>query len=101
VKSGIRDRTSEFIVSENSWPLFLYENYSFDDTNLEKGLFQSKILIQVGTSGCNCEYVLFTKISNCARHSKLYLHRHLLRKKLMAMAMVPTSWKTTGAPGGH
>ncbi|KAG1727199.1 hypothetical protein EDD22DRAFT_961293 [Suillus occidentalis] len=46
VKSGIRDRTSEFIVSENSWPLFLYENYSFDNTNLEKGLFQSKILIQ-------------------------------------------------------
>ncbi|KAG2143671.1 hypothetical protein DEU56DRAFT_733151 [Suillus clintonianus] len=46
VKAGIRDRTSEFIVSENSWPLFLYENYSFDDSNLEKGLFQSKILIQ-------------------------------------------------------
>ncbi|KAG2745790.1 hypothetical protein P692DRAFT_201719517 [Suillus brevipes Sb2] len=46
VKAGIRDRTSDFIVSENSWPLFLYENYSFDSTDLEKGLFQSKILIQ-------------------------------------------------------
>jgi hypothetical protein len=100
VKAGIRDRTSDFIVSENSWPLFLYENYSFDSTDLEKGLFQSKILIQVSTSGCNREYV-FTKSCNCARHLKLYLHHHLLRKKLMAMAMVPTSWNVTGAPGGH
>ncbi|KAG2080188.1 hypothetical protein BD769DRAFT_1685226 [Suillus cothurnatus] len=46
VKAGIHNRTSDFIVSENSWPLFLYENYSFDDSNLEKGLFKSKILIQ-------------------------------------------------------
>ncbi|KAG1727335.1 hypothetical protein EDB19DRAFT_1943270 [Suillus lakei] len=46
VKAGIHDRTSEFIVSENSWPLFLYKNYSFNNSNLEKGLFQSKILIQ-------------------------------------------------------
>ncbi|KAG1893646.1 uncharacterized protein F5891DRAFT_962704 [Suillus fuscotomentosus] len=46
VKAGIRDRTSEYIVSENSWPLFLYENYSFDSSNLEKGLFKSKILVQ-------------------------------------------------------
>ncbi|KAG1889847.1 hypothetical protein F4604DRAFT_1568094, partial [Suillus subluteus] len=27
VKVGICDRTSEYIVSENSWPLFVYENY--------------------------------------------------------------------------
>jgi hypothetical protein len=47
VKAGIRDRTSDFIVSENSWPLFLYESYSFDDGDLEKGLFMSKILVQV------------------------------------------------------
>lgn len=100
VKAGIRDRTSDFIVSENSWPLFLYENYSFDNTDLEKGLFQSKILIQVGTSGCNREYV-FTKSCKCARHLKLYLHHPLLRKKLMAMAMVPTSWNVIGAPGGQ
>ncbi|KAG1860025.1 hypothetical protein C8R48DRAFT_714265 [Suillus tomentosus] len=46
VKAGIRDRTSEYIVSENSWPLFLYENYSPDSSNLEKGLFKSKILVQ-------------------------------------------------------
>ncbi|KAG1734555.1 hypothetical protein EDD22DRAFT_960057 [Suillus occidentalis] len=46
VKAGIRDRTSDHIVSENSWPLFVYENYSFSSGNLEKGLFKSKILVQ-------------------------------------------------------
>ncbi|KAG2757007.1 hypothetical protein P692DRAFT_201698458 [Suillus brevipes Sb2] len=46
VKAGIRDRTSDFIVSENSWPRFMYEGYSFDDSNLEKGLFMSRILVQ-------------------------------------------------------
>ncbi|KAG2147496.1 hypothetical protein DEU56DRAFT_730588 [Suillus clintonianus] len=46
VKAGIRDRTTEYIVSENSWPLFLYENYSADSSNLEEGLFKSKILVK-------------------------------------------------------
>ncbi|KAG2737703.1 hypothetical protein P692DRAFT_201732753 [Suillus brevipes Sb2] len=46
VKAGIRDRTSDYIVSENSWPLFVYQNYVFDESNLEKGLFMSKILVQ-------------------------------------------------------
>ncbi|KAG1750533.1 uncharacterized protein EDB91DRAFT_1046108, partial [Suillus paluster] len=46
VKAGIHDRTSQYIVSENSWPLFLYKNYSINSNNLEKGLFKSKILVQ-------------------------------------------------------
>ncbi|KAG1763405.1 hypothetical protein EDD22DRAFT_777165 [Suillus occidentalis] len=46
VKVGIRDRTSEYIVSENSWPLFLYEGYTVNGNNLEQGLFKSKILVQ-------------------------------------------------------
>ncbi|KAG2092778.1 hypothetical protein BD769DRAFT_1370718 [Suillus cothurnatus] len=46
VKAGIRDRTSDYIVSENSWPLFLYEKYSVNRNNLEHGLFKSKILVQ-------------------------------------------------------
>ncbi|KAG2752983.1 hypothetical protein P692DRAFT_20724342 [Suillus brevipes Sb2] len=46
VKAGIRDRTSDYIVSENSWPLFLYENYTINPDNLEEGLFKSKILLQ-------------------------------------------------------
>ncbi|KAG1820635.1 hypothetical protein EV424DRAFT_1539458 [Suillus variegatus] len=46
VKAGICDRTSDYIVSENSWPLFLYENYAVKLDNLEQGLFKSKILVQ-------------------------------------------------------
>ncbi|KAG1884330.1 hypothetical protein F4604DRAFT_1919497 [Suillus subluteus] len=38
VKAGIRDRTSEYIVSENSWP--------FND--LEEGFLKSKLLVLVG-----------------------------------------------------
>ncbi|KAG1816382.1 uncharacterized protein BJ212DRAFT_1503237, partial [Suillus subaureus] len=46
VKAGIRDQTSEYIMSENSWPLFMYENYAVNGGNLEQGLFKSKILVQ-------------------------------------------------------
>ncbi|KAG1775831.1 hypothetical protein EV702DRAFT_1199053 [Suillus placidus] len=46
MKAGIRERTSDYIVSENSWPLFVYENYTFNDSDLEKGLFMSKLLVK-------------------------------------------------------
>ncbi|KAG2092539.1 hypothetical protein BD769DRAFT_1679023 [Suillus cothurnatus] len=46
VKAGIRDRTADYIVLENSWPLFLYEKYTVNYENLEQGLFKSKILVQ-------------------------------------------------------
>ncbi|KAG1789841.1 uncharacterized protein HD556DRAFT_1446631 [Suillus plorans] len=45
VKAGIRDRTTAFIVSENSWPSFMYENYEADAKNLEHGLFKSRLLV--------------------------------------------------------
>ncbi|KAG2148559.1 hypothetical protein BD769DRAFT_1345559 [Suillus cothurnatus] len=45
VRAGIRDRTAAFIVSENSWPLFMYDNYEADAENLERGLFKSKLLV--------------------------------------------------------
>ncbi|KAG2743101.1 hypothetical protein P692DRAFT_20878957 [Suillus brevipes Sb2] len=45
VRAGIRDRTTAFIVSENSWPLFVYESYEVDVRNLECGLFKSKLLV--------------------------------------------------------
>ncbi|KAG2122365.1 uncharacterized protein EDB93DRAFT_1050063, partial [Suillus bovinus] len=44
--AGIRDRTVDYIVSENSWLLFLYEKYTVSYGNLEQGLFKSKILVQ-------------------------------------------------------
>lgn len=45
VRAGIRDRTTAFIVSENSWPSFMYENYQADPKNLERGLMKSKLLV--------------------------------------------------------
>ncbi|KAG1848798.1 hypothetical protein C8R48DRAFT_778736 [Suillus tomentosus] len=45
VKAGIRNRTTSFIVSENSWPTFMYENYEADAKNLEHGLMKSKLLV--------------------------------------------------------
>ncbi|KAG1720163.1 uncharacterized protein EDB91DRAFT_1088934 [Suillus paluster] len=46
IKVDICNRMSECIVSENSWPLFLYENYTVNCENLEEGLFKSKLLVQ-------------------------------------------------------
>ncbi|KAG0691998.1 hypothetical protein DFH29DRAFT_818435 [Suillus ampliporus] len=45
VKAGIRDRTTEYIVSENSWPLFMYKNYKVNSDNLEQGFLKSKLLV--------------------------------------------------------
>ncbi|KAG0696984.1 hypothetical protein DFH29DRAFT_1004123 [Suillus ampliporus] len=45
VRAGIRDHTTAFIVSENSWPLFMYQNYEADADNLERGLMKSKFLV--------------------------------------------------------
>ncbi|KAG1830387.1 hypothetical protein EV424DRAFT_1535090 [Suillus variegatus] len=46
VKAGIRDRMVDYIILENSWPLFLYEKYMVNYGNLKQGLFKSKILVQ-------------------------------------------------------
>ncbi|KAG1838751.1 hypothetical protein C8R48DRAFT_751521 [Suillus tomentosus] len=46
VRAGIRDRTDGYIVTEMSWPTFLYEQYTADQDNLEKGLFKSTLLLQ-------------------------------------------------------
>ncbi|KAG1758358.1 hypothetical protein EDD22DRAFT_956982 [Suillus occidentalis] len=45
VQTGIRDRTSEYIVSENSWPLFVYENYQVNSNDLEAGFLKSRLLV--------------------------------------------------------
>ncbi|KAG1770349.1 hypothetical protein EV702DRAFT_978065, partial [Suillus placidus] len=49
VKAGICDRTTTFIVSENSWLSFMYENYDADPNNLECGLMKSKLLIMASS----------------------------------------------------
>ncbi|KIK31503.1 hypothetical protein CY34DRAFT_19857 [Suillus luteus UH-Slu-Lm8-n1] len=43
--AGIRGRTTSFIVSENSWPAFIYENYEANAENLEHRLMKSKLLV--------------------------------------------------------
>ncbi|KAG1772183.1 hypothetical protein EV702DRAFT_1201571 [Suillus placidus] len=45
VRAGICGRTTSFIVSENSWPAFMYENYEANAENLEHGLMKSKLLV--------------------------------------------------------
>ncbi|KAG2046939.1 hypothetical protein BDR06DRAFT_851899, partial [Suillus hirtellus] len=66
VKAGIRDRTTAFIVSENSWPSFMYENYVADTKNLERGLMKSKLLLMasnlVSVNSCLSTMMLILQI---------------------------------------
>ncbi|KAG1823246.1 hypothetical protein EV424DRAFT_1538574 [Suillus variegatus] len=45
-KAGIRDRSEGYIVTDLSFPAFLYEKYTANLDNLEEGLFKGKILVQ-------------------------------------------------------
>ncbi|KAG0700511.1 hypothetical protein DFH29DRAFT_1001093 [Suillus ampliporus] len=45
VKAGIRDRTTKYIVLENSWPLFMYKKYKVNSDNLEESFLKSKLLV--------------------------------------------------------
>jgi hypothetical protein len=47
VKAGIRDRADGYIVTDLSFPTFVYEKYTAKPDDLEEGLFKSKILLQV------------------------------------------------------
>ncbi|KAG2089228.1 uncharacterized protein F5147DRAFT_587287, partial [Suillus discolor] len=58
--AGIRDRADGYIVTEMSWPTFLYERYTADENNLEEGLFKSALLVQAFKS-------IFTSPSSAKR----------------------------------
>ncbi|KAG1730492.1 hypothetical protein EDD22DRAFT_788685 [Suillus occidentalis] len=45
VKAGIQDHMTAYIVSENSWPLFMYQNCAAIAGNLEHGLMKSTLLV--------------------------------------------------------
>jgi hypothetical protein len=47
VKAGIRDRSEGYIVTDMSFPAFLYDKYQTNPDDLEEGLFKGKILLQV------------------------------------------------------
>ncbi|KAG1758959.1 hypothetical protein EDD22DRAFT_956352 [Suillus occidentalis] len=44
--AGIRDHADGFVVTEMSWPAFMYEKYTADQNNLEEGLFKSSLLVR-------------------------------------------------------
>ncbi|KAG2751878.1 hypothetical protein P692DRAFT_20726326 [Suillus brevipes Sb2] len=46
VKAGIRNRADGHIVTDLSFPAFLYEKYTANVDDLEQGLFKGKILVQ-------------------------------------------------------
>ncbi|KAG1792660.1 uncharacterized protein HD556DRAFT_1193378, partial [Suillus plorans] len=46
VRAGIRDRSEGYIVTDLSFPAYLYEGYTTNPDDLEEGLFKSKILLQ-------------------------------------------------------
>jgi hypothetical protein len=47
VKAGIRDCANGFIMTNLSFPAFVYETYTANPNDLEEGLFKGKILLQV------------------------------------------------------
>ncbi|KIK73736.1 hypothetical protein PAXRUDRAFT_20542 [Paxillus rubicundulus Ve08.2h10] len=46
VKDKVHNRDPLYLVTAHSWPLFLYENYVFDQTDAEQGLFCSTLLVK-------------------------------------------------------
>ena len=49
-RNKIRDLHPDFVVTANSWPTFLYEDYKYDPTEPAKGLFKGSILLKVRDS---------------------------------------------------
>ncbi|KAF8419799.1 hypothetical protein L210DRAFT_3615596 [Boletus edulis BED1] len=45
-RAKIRDMHPDFIVTANSWPKFLYEDYTYDPTNPSKGLFKGSMVLK-------------------------------------------------------
>ncbi|KAG2741436.1 hypothetical protein P692DRAFT_20751824 [Suillus brevipes Sb2] len=45
-RAGIRDRTEGYVVTDLSFPAFLYDKYTANPDDLEEGLFKGKILLQ-------------------------------------------------------
>ncbi|KAG1837683.1 hypothetical protein C8R48DRAFT_554278, partial [Suillus tomentosus] len=46
VRTGIRDRSEGYVVTDLSFPSFLYEKYNANSDDLEEGLFKGRILVQ-------------------------------------------------------
>ncbi|KAG1815896.1 hypothetical protein EV424DRAFT_1348343 [Suillus variegatus] len=46
VRAGIRDHSEGYVVTDLSFPTFLYDKYAANPHDLEEGLFKGKILLQ-------------------------------------------------------
>ncbi|KAG2110411.1 hypothetical protein DEU56DRAFT_920178 [Suillus clintonianus] len=46
IRAGIRDRIDGHIVTDLSFPAFLYDKYTANPNDLEEGLFKGKVLLQ-------------------------------------------------------
>ncbi|KAG1895855.1 uncharacterized protein F5891DRAFT_1193669 [Suillus fuscotomentosus] len=46
VRTGIRDQSEGYVVTDLSFPSFLYEKYNANSDDLEEGLFKGRILVQ-------------------------------------------------------
>ncbi|KAG1789010.1 uncharacterized protein HD556DRAFT_1244350 [Suillus plorans] len=46
VKAGIRNHSDGYIITDLSFPAYLYDKYTINPDDLEEGLFKGKILIQ-------------------------------------------------------
>jgi hypothetical protein len=51
VRAGIRNRSEGYIVTDLSFPTYLYDKYTANPDDLEEGLFKGKILVQVCRTG--------------------------------------------------
>ncbi|KAG1717393.1 uncharacterized protein EDB91DRAFT_1067968, partial [Suillus paluster] len=58
VRTGIRDHSDGYIITDLSFPAFLYKKYTVNPDDLEEGLFKGKILVQV------CYKAVFTSPSS-------------------------------------
>ncbi|KAH7920737.1 hypothetical protein BV22DRAFT_1107538 [Leucogyrophana mollusca] len=46
VKTKIRDRDPDFLVTAYSWPTFLYKDFEYDHTDIELGLLRSSLMVK-------------------------------------------------------
>lgn len=71
MRQNIRNGHPDFIVSEDTWPAFLYPHATCDPEDVEKGLFKSAILLKV------CHLLLSIPWAICSLSSVLQIPFYL------------------------
>ncbi|KAG2130269.1 hypothetical protein DEU56DRAFT_740807 [Suillus clintonianus] len=102
VKAGIRDRSEGYVVTELSFPAFVFEKYTANPDNLEEGLFKGKILIQaykaVFTSPSSAKHIEGdgdgADIIENNRRAKSAFSRAKVKKHVRFALSSITSWRS-------